>query len=84
MPTITIHRGAHTIGGNCVEIKLNQHRILLDLGTPLMAPGGGELNEVDLKNPTVENGILPDIKGLYESDIPDIAAIFISHAHIDH
>jgi len=84
MLQIIIHRGAHTIGGSCVEIRHNTDRILLDLGSPLMRPGGGELDENDLANPSVENGILPEIKGLYRSDTPEISAIFISHSHIDH
>ena len=81
MPQIIIHRGAHTIGGSCVEIMHNAHRILIDIGTPLMEPGGGELDENDLKNPTIDNEILPNIKGLYKDDNPDISAIFISHSH---
>ena len=84
MSEIIVHRGTKTIGGNCVEIRSNRQRLLIDLGTPLMAPGGGELDENDLINPSVENGILPDIKGLYKGETPDISAIFISHAHIDH
>ena len=84
MPQIIIHRGAQTIGGSCVEIRQNTHRILIDLGTPLMENGGGELNEGALKNPSIENGILPDIPGLYKDDKPEISAIFISHSHIDH
>lgn len=81
---ITIHRGTQTIGGSCVEIKLDNHRILFDLGTPLMAPGGGELNEKNLKNPSIDNEILPNISGLYKNDNPSISGIFISHSHLDH
>lgn len=84
MPQIIIHRGTHTIGGSCVEIKSNSHRILIDLGTPLMEKGGGELNQNALEKPSVENGILPDVKGLYKDTNPDIFAVFISHSHIDH
>ncbi len=81
---ITIHRGAQTIGGSCVEIQSKGSRILLDVGTPLMQPGGGELNPTDLENPSIENGILPDIKGIYKDASPDVEAILISHSHMDH
>ena len=84
MPDIIIHKGAHTIGGNSVEIRSNQHRILIDLGTPLMAKGGGALDEKNLARPSVKNGILPDVKGLYKNDTPSVSAILISHAHMDH
>lgn len=85
MPQIIIHRGTQTIGGSCIEIKSNQLRILFDIGAPLMEVGGGELKPpLALGNPSVENGILPPIKGLYKGDIPEIAAVFISHAHMDH
>jgi ribonuclease J len=34
-PVLTIHRSAHEIGGNCIEIAFDGHRILLDAGSPL-------------------------------------------------
>lgn len=36
--TLTIHRSAHEIGGNCIELALGPERILLDMGRPLAAP----------------------------------------------
>ena len=37
--TLTVHRGAREIGGNCVEIQApSGERILLDIGRPLDAP----------------------------------------------
>lgn len=36
--TLTIHRAAHEIGGNCIELALGGERILLDMGRPLAAP----------------------------------------------
>lgn len=36
--TLTIHRAAHEIGGNCIELALGAERILLDMGRPLTAP----------------------------------------------
>lgn len=35
---LTIHRSAHEIGGNCIELALGGERILLDMGRPLAAP----------------------------------------------
>ena len=34
-PRLTIHRSADEIGGNCIEISYDGHRILLDAGAPL-------------------------------------------------
>ena len=68
---LIIHRGTKEIGGSCVELDDNNTRILFDLGLPL------------------EDNIQPcdaklDIKGLYLDDKPEIDAIFITHAHLDH
>lgn len=46
---ITIHRGTQTIGGTCVEIQHQKERLLIDLGMPLMASGGLELDGNALK-----------------------------------
>lgn len=32
---ITIHQGANTLGGNCVEIRSNGVTILIDAGVPV-------------------------------------------------
>lgn len=81
---LTLHRGAETIGGSCIELSHNDSRVLLDLGFPLMEPGGSEIDPSFVENPSVENGILPDVKGLYHWDEPGIDAVIISHPHIDH
>ncbi len=81
---ITIHRGAHTIGGSCIEISSGGQRIILDVGAALMESGGGEITPESQANPSVANGMLPDITGLYKGDKPDVAAVFITHAHMDH
>jgi ribonuclease J len=52
---LCIHRGAHQIGGSCVELESSGQRILLDLGLPLDA----EENSPDL---------LPEVSGLLEAD----------------
>ena len=84
MPQIIIHRGAHTIGGSCIEINHNGCRIIIDFGMPLMEKNGEEIDENKVKNPSIENGILPDVKGLYKHQRPEVDAVFISHAHLDH
>ena len=38
--TLTIHRSAHQIGGNCIELVCDGHRLLLDAGQPLDAVEG--------------------------------------------
>ncbi len=85
---IKIHRGAKEIGGSCLEISTEKARILVDFGLPLVNDDGSSFN---FKNITkfsceelIEQGVLPDIKGLYSDEGCDISAIFISHAHPDH
>ena len=65
-----IHRGAHEVGGSCVEVESGGQRIVLDLGRPLDA---GRDEDVPL----------PDITGLARTD-PCLLGVFISHAHADH
>lgn len=81
---VTIHRGAHTIGGSCIEISYRRERIILDIGAPLMKPGGGEIAPADLEAPSVLNEVVPDVPGLYKDRHPEVSAVFISHAHMDH
>ena len=65
-----IHRGAHEIGGTCVEVEAAGGRIVLDLGRPLDAPGGA-------RSP------LPKISGLEVAD-RTLLGIIVSHPHQDH
>ena len=66
---LVIHRGTHEIGGNCVEIRDENTRLLFDLGLPL----DENVSLEDLKSGTVN---------LFKED--DIAGIFITHSHPDH
>lgn len=84
MPAVIIHRGTHTIGGSCVEICSGTHRIILDLGMPLMERDGAELDQEALKKPSIENRILPNLKGLYSHESPSVDAVILSHPHLDH
>ena len=84
MIQVIIHRGTHTIGGSCVEIRSGAGRIVLDLGLPLMGRDGAELSAEAQDNPSIENGILPDVPGLYPDQSPSVDAVILSHAHLDH
>ncbi len=84
---ITIHRGTHEIGGNCIEITAGNSRIILDVGMPLFKSEGEPYDTANLKRKSkqelLDMGILPKIPGLFvEGQQPD--AILLSHAHEDH
>jgi ribonuclease J len=68
---VRIHRGAHEIGGSCVEVESNGSRIVLDVGKPLWA----EWNE---------QVPLPLVPGLADGSDPSLAGLLISHPHMDH
>ncbi|HET6498645.1 MAG TPA: MBL fold metallo-hydrolase [Coriobacteriia bacterium] len=86
----TIHRGQSEIGGMCIEVTADDGtRILLDFGMPLYDETGADYPFGTPQRPTPEllhEGVLRDITGLYAHDptSPDIAAIVLTHAHIDH
>jgi len=67
-PTLTIHRAADEIGGNCVELAYGGHRILLDAGSPLDAEGPADASQIpatlDLSAP--------------------LDGVILSHPHQDH
>lgn len=67
---VRIHRGAHEIGGNCIEIEEDEDRIVLDLGRPLSAGWDDDIP-------------LPDIAGLVSPD-PRMQGVVLSHPHLDH
>ena len=68
---VRIHRGAHEIGGSCVEVESNGSRIVLDVGKPLWA----EWNE---------QVPLPMVRGLADGSDSSLAGLLISHPHMDH
>ncbi len=39
-----IHRGTKEIGGSCVEVWIDNTRILVDFGMPLVEKGGKEFD----------------------------------------
>lgn len=85
---LTIHRGSDQIGGSCVEIQSeNGARLVLDVGMPLTKPDGNDWPRGTMVRPSDElrnEGILPNIDGLYADSKPGISALILSHAHLDH
>ncbi len=67
---VRIHRGAHEIGGNCIEIEEGRDRIVLDLGRPLSAGWDDVIS-------------LPEVPGLAAPD-PHMHGVVLSHPHLDH
>lgn len=65
-----IHRGARTIGGNCVELEHDGARLIIDVGLPL---------DADLDAPPP----IPPIAGLTQAG-GDLLGVVISHNHPDH
>lgn len=71
MPKIrlTIHRAAHEIGGNCIELATSDgHRLILDAGRPLDAPEG------------VTAGLVPATLDV----LAPVDGVLLSHPHQDH
>jgi ribonuclease J len=67
---ICIHRGAHEIGGSCVELEAQGKHLLLDMGLPLEA-------EENLP------ALLPAVGGLREPS-DSLLGVLVSHPHQDH
>ncbi|MBV5317186.1 MAG: MBL fold metallo-hydrolase [Desulfobulbaceae bacterium] len=85
---LTIHRGSKQIGGSCVELRSDSGaRILLDVGMPLAQPDGSDWPRGTMTRPSDElrrEGVLPNIDGLYGDSSPEVSALILSHAHLDH
>ncbi len=87
---LTIHRGTHEIGGSCVELRsaCGQTRLVVDLGMPLVNPGGSpfewRLHKGQSPEQLLERGTLPSVDGLYAHQHPSVSAVILSHAHQDH
>jgi len=79
--SVTILRGADTIGGTCIKIRHGEDSIVLDYGAPLMENTGEPLAPELVSNPSIENGILLDIQ---QQDTKPPLAYLLSHAHPDH
>lgn len=71
---ITIHRGAHEVGGSCVELAHGDTTILLDIGLPLDY-GMDENPESHMPQPLYSQ---------LQKGEKSIAAVILSHAHLNH
>ena len=84
---LTVHRGTHEIGGNCVELRAGATRLVIDVGMPLVDANGESFDWRSLEGKSaaelLEDGTLPDVPGLFD-ERPSPDAILISHAHADH
>ncbi|HLY54437.1 MAG TPA: MBL fold metallo-hydrolase [Stellaceae bacterium] len=67
-PSLIVHRSAHEIGGNCIEIAAGSERLILDAGKPLDASPGSAA------------GLVPKTLDLSRP----VTALLISHPHQDH
>jgi len=86
--TLTFYGGVNEIGGNKILLQDRDIKVFFDFGMsfalkkqyyspPFLSPK----SEKSLQ----ELGILPKIEGIYTSEkSPEIDAVFISHAHMDH
>ena len=83
-----IHRGTKEIGGSCVEVWTSNTRIIIDMGMPLVDKKREQFNFDKYKNldinELVQQKILPNIEGIYNSKEKLIEGVFISHSHLDH
>ncbi len=84
---LTIHRGTHEIGGNCVEVRTASTRIILDAGLPLVGPDRQPFDARAARHKSaaelLREGVLPRVPGLFD-DGPPPDALLLSHAHLDH
>ena len=76
---LTIHRGAKQIGGSCIEISTATTRLVLDVGSTLVAPSALPSSRKSQARPAD----LPNVPGLFSSG-PLVNAVLLSHAHGDH
>ena len=88
---IIIHRGTREIGGNCIEVRTESTRIIIDVGMPLVDENGESFDSKSLYGKEVpqllKEGVLPKVPGLFQdaSDAaPSPQAILLSHNHTDH
>lgn len=85
---IIIHGGANQIGGNCVEVISENTRLIIDTGIPITNIDGtpfdsSMFNTLSGKE-LLSKGLIPDIKGVYFWDKPEINGVLLSHYHRDH
>ena len=71
---LVVHRGAHQVGGSCVELKYNDVSILVDVGFPL---------DYDFNEDPKAYLPLPLFDKIRKGK-KQVRAVILSHAHLDH
>jgi ribonuclease J len=71
---LVIHRGAHEVGGSCVELSFKDSTILLDVGLPLSH------NYDDDIDSSLPQPLFQDLR----QGAKKVDAVILSHAHLDH
>lgn len=69
MPSLIVHRATREIGGNCIELIHGDHRLILDVGSPLDPP------------PDADTSAL--VPATLDTTRP-VDAVIVSHPHQDH
>ena len=88
-----IHRSSKEIDSSCVEIWMDEARIVIATGTApinnddsIVVKNGYVFNKEETESPSreelIQKGILPDIPSLYEEG--GNTALFICHSHREH
>lgn len=72
---LIIHRGAHEVGGSCVEISSEESKILVDFGLPL---------DFDFTTDKIESCLPDTVSKLLKQDGTSIDGVLLSHPHLDH
>jgi ribonuclease J len=67
---INIRRGAHQIGGTCIELEAQGRRLVLDIGVPLDAA-------------SADAAEMPTVAGFDKPDA-SLLGVVLSHPHLDH
>ncbi|MFC1818938.1 MBL fold metallo-hydrolase [Thermodesulfobacteriota bacterium] len=70
---LVVHRGAHEVGGSCIELQYANTTILVDFGLPL---------EFDLDEP-IQSALPSSLTGLTTRS-SSIDGLLLSHPHLDH
>lgn len=71
---IIIHRGAHEVGGSCVELTFKDSTILLDVGLPLSHNFDDDIDS------SLPQPLFQDLR----QGVKKVNAVILSHAHLDH